>query len=66
MITAIIAYIIGCLVACLMFLHRLLLYERDNVEYKSLGKVALLFGLLSWVAVIIFIIDEIIDFFKNI
>ena len=66
MITAIIAYIVGFVVAFLLFLHKTLLYIKEYEYIKVLRKVAIWFGLFSWVSVVLFLIDEIIELITNI
>jgi len=66
MITAIIAYIIGFVVAYLLYWHKTMLYIKEDEYLKVLRKVAIWFGLFSWVSVVLFLIDEIIELFTSI
>jgi hypothetical protein len=69
MITAVVIYGVGFAVAYLLFWHKFLLIfaklER-KVNFLTIFQLALLFGALSWFAVLMFLIDEIIDFITNI
>ena len=66
MTTAVVIYGIGFAVAYLLFWHKTMLYIKEDEYLKVLRKVAIWFGLFSWVSVILFFIDEIIDIFTNI
>ncbi len=69
MITAVVIYVVGFAVAYLLFWHKFLLISAKvarKVNFLTICQLALLFGALSWFAVIMFLIDEIIDFITNI
>ena len=69
MITAVVIYVVGFAVAYLLFLHKFLLNfykSHKKSEFLTICQLALVFGALSWLAVLMFLIDEIIDFITNI
>ena len=69
MTTALVIYGIGFAVAYLLFWHKFLLNfckSFKKSEFLTICQLALVFGALSWFAVLMFLIDEIIDFITNI
>ena len=69
MTMALVIYGIGFAVAYLLFWHKFLLNFGKSFkksEFLTICQLALIFGALSWIAVLMFLIDEIIDFIINI
>lgn len=69
MTTAVVIYGIGFAVAYLLFWHKFLLNFGKSFkksEFLTICQLALFFGALSWLAVLMFLIDEIIYFIINI
>lgn len=69
MITAVVTYGVGFAVAYLLFWHKVLLNFGKSFkksEFLLVCQLALFFGALSWIAVLMYLIDEIIDFIINI
>ena len=67
--TALMVYSIGFAVAYLLFWHKFLLYVCKSFkkdEFLKVCQIALLFGALSWVFVLMLLIDEIIEIITNI
>ena len=69
MTTAVVIYGIGFAVAYLLFWHKFLLNFGKSFkksEFLTICQLALLFGALSWVFVLMLLIDEIIELITNI
>ena len=71
MTTALVIYGIGFAVAYLLFWHKFLLNfgigkSFTKSKFLTICQLALVFGALSWIAVLMFLIDEIIDIITNI
>lgn len=69
MITAVVIYGVGFAGAYMLFWHKFLLNfckRFKKSEFLTICRLALFFGALSWIAVLMFLFDEIIDFITNI
>ena len=72
MITAVVIYGVGFAVAYLLFWHKFLLNPANlcksfkKSKFLKICQIALFFGSFSWLSVLMFLIDEIIDFITNI